>query len=89
MLAVMSSGVFSSHSTYAVIPISNTIHGPVQESLLNLSSLETKGDMEHRQWRIIKSYELRVQHNLVVLKGTHLANVEWVASHEQASRPDG
>lgn len=39
--------------------------------------------MAQQRWQIVQDFDLAVQHNLVVRRGTSLEEVTWVASHEQ------
>jgi prephenate dehydratase len=85
------SDVFKACTPYAVVPISNTIQGVVQETFLNLVHPETHhtvdtGATSAAKWEIVGSHTLSVQHNLVVRRGVELEDVEWVGSHEQVSR---
>lgn len=80
--------VFEASTPYAVVPISNTIQGVVQETLLNLVHPETYASetgSAATRWEIIGSHTLSVQHNLVVRRGVELKDVDWVGSHEQVS----
>lgn len=80
--------VFEASTPYAVVPISNTIQGVVQETLLNLVYPEThasENGSAATRWEIIGSHTLSVQHNLVVRRGAELKDVDWVGSHEQVS----
>lgn len=69
--------VYNADTPYAVLPIENTIHGVVQETLGCLLSDETTG------WRVTRTSDMGIQHALVVAEGTKRADVRWVASHEQ------
>jgi prephenate dehydratase len=80
--------VFEASTPYAVVPISNTIQGVVQETLLNLVHPDTHASENGSaaiRWEIIGSHTLSVQHNLVVRRGVELKVVVWVGSHEQVS----
>jgi prephenate dehydratase len=80
--------VFKASTPYAVVPISNTIQGVVQETLLNLIHPEThasENGSAATKWEIVGSHTLSVQHNLVVRRGVELKDVDWVGSHEQVS----
>ena len=84
----MIADVFKAATPYAVVPISNTIQGVVQETLLNLIHPETYRIEDGQptgasEWEIVGSHKLSVQHNLVVRRGVALEDVEWVGSHEQ------
>lgn len=87
--------VFKASTPYAVVPISNTIQGVVQETLLNLVTPATHekaedgtGSAAELKWEIVGSHALPVQHNLVVRQGVRLEDVEWVGSHEQVGLPE-
>jgi prephenate dehydratase len=80
--------VFEASTPYAVVPISNTIQGVVQETLLDLvypkTNVSEDGSVSTK-WEIVGSHTLSVQHNLVVRRGVELKDVDWVGSHEQVS----
>ncbi|KAJ9124511.1 hypothetical protein QFC24_003302 [Naganishia onofrii] len=83
---------YESEETYAVLPLENTIFGVVQETLACLLSLSSEGDAEVEKerkgrWRIVQTYDKRVEHCLVVpssCSDEQLDEIAWVASHEQA-----
>lgn len=72
--------VFAAETTYAVVPLENTIHGVVQETLECLLGEARRG------WSMVRTYDKPIQHALVVSRGTRLEDVRWVASHEQVRR---
>lgn len=86
---------YESGETYAVLPLENTIFGVVQETLACLLSLSSEGDGEVEKerkgrWRIVQTYDKRVEHCLVVpssCSDEQLDEIAWVASHEQVSPP--
>lgn len=69
--------VYNANTPYAVLPIENTIHGVVQETLGCLLSDET------RRWKVRGTLDMGIQHALVMSEGTEKEDVRWVASHEQ------
>ena len=72
--------VYNSSAAYSVLPIENTIHGAVLESLdclLNPSSSSPRA-------QIIAETALSISHSLVGLRGTRLEEIQYVRSHEQA-----
>lgn len=69
--------VYHADTPYAVLPIENTIHGVVQETLGCLLSDETT------RWRVTATADMGIQHALLMSEGTKWADVRWVASHEQ------
>ncbi|KAJ9123155.1 hypothetical protein QFC22_001348 [Naganishia vaughanmartiniae] len=84
---------YESRETYAVLPLENTIFGVVQETLGCLLSSEGEGDDEDEdekkgaRWRIVQTFDKRVEHCLVVSSSCsdeQLDKIAWVASHEQA-----
>ena len=72
--------VFAAETSYAVVPLENTIHGVVQETLGCLLG------EARREWSVVRTYDKPIQHALVVPSGTRLEDVRWVASHEQVRR---
>jgi prephenate dehydratase len=77
--------VFESDTDLAVIPLENTIHGVVQETLrcfCDEADAESSSTAQSR-WEIAGDLDLAVQHALVVRNGTRLEEVTWVGSHEQ------
>lgn len=72
-------GVFSAidkgECRYGVLPIENSTAGSVK----NVYEL-----MIHHNFHIVKSLRLKVDHNLLVNKGTKLENIKEIFSHEQA-----
>jgi prephenate dehydratase len=82
--------VFRSDTDLAVIPLENTIHGVVQETLRCFceEADAESSKMAQSRWEIVGDTDLAVQHALVVRKGTKLEDVTWVGSHEQV-RTDG
>ncbi|GHJ86203.1 hypothetical protein NliqN6_2605 [Naganishia liquefaciens] len=82
--------VFAADTTHAVVPLENTIHGVVQETLgcLLASSPAAAAEEEEEEgqprWSVSTTYDKPIQHALVVKRGTPIENVRWVASHEQA-----
>ena len=60
---------------YGVLPLDNSTAGGVN----NIYSL-----MQTRNFKIVKSVRLKIDHNLVAPKGTRLEDIREVFSHEQA-----
>jgi prephenate dehydratase len=73
--------VFAAETTHAVVPLENTIHGVVQETLACLLGTERDG------WSVVRTYDKGIQHALVVARGTRMEDIRWVASHEQVCFP--
>jgi prephenate dehydratase len=73
--------VFAAETTHAVVPLENTIHGIVQETLACLLGTEREG------WTVVKTYDKGIQHALVVARGSRMEDIRWVASHEQVRSP--
>ena len=75
------------------MPLNNTIHGEVKETLSCLlervaapSSKYTEGLSTIQgdgEARIVADLDLPVEHSLIVRKGTKMEEIEWVKSHEQ------
>lgn len=76
------------------MPLQNTIHGGVRETLdciaswyssskkIGKSPLVMRHDSEHSP-RIIADLDLSVNHCLIVKKGTKMEEIRWIRSHEQ------
>ncbi|WWC65464.1 uncharacterized protein I303_108082 [Kwoniella dejecticola CBS 10117] len=82
------SAIWETSATFHVLPLENTIHGGVTETLdCLLSSLhgdDTElGDTQRRR-RIIADLALPISHVLVVRKGVKKEDIRWIRSHEQA-----
>ncbi len=60
---------------YGILPIENSTAGSVKK-VYDL--------MIHRNFSIIRTFRLKVDHNLLALKGTKLEDIKQVYSHEQA-----
>ena len=60
---------------YAVIPIENSTAGSVKK-VYDL--------MISHQFRIVRTVRIKIDHNLLVKKGTKLADIREIVSHEQA-----
>ncbi len=73
--AVMES-VSASESTYGIVPIENSIEGPVG---ITLDSLAHKFDL-----KIFKEIIIPINQNLIVNRGTSMEDIEDVYSHAQA-----
>lgn len=68
------------------VPFENTIHGIVNETIKGFTEASKK-----RDWDIVASTRLSIQHCLAVRKSpegsppTQLGDIRWVTSHEQVS----
>lgn len=77
----------STDARYVVLPIENTIHGVVRETLdCLLSGLSTK--VQHsaaapQPLQIIADLVMPVRHALVAMKSSKLENIRSIRSHEQ------
>lgn len=70
-----------------VLPLENTLQGCVLETLdCLLSVLRTSNpeDPKPLERKIVADFVLPIRHCLVVRKGTKMAEIKWVRSHEQA-----
>ncbi|KAK4685268.1 hypothetical protein P7C73_g4891, partial [Tremellales sp. Uapishka_1] len=73
------SSTYASTASYIVLPLQNTLHGGVIETLDCLLSSHP-GSRPH----IIADLDLPIRHCLVARKGTKMADLKWIRSHEQA-----
>jgi prephenate dehydratase len=67
------------------MPLQNTIHGGVLEtldSLLSVLQVPPEGGARERPL-IVDSVDLGIRHCLVVKRGTRMEDIRWVRSHEQ------
>lgn len=69
------SAVQNGMADYAVIPIENSTAGQVTESQLLMESTNLK---------TVAEYYLRIEHQLIGLKGSKLSDIKTVISHPQA-----
>lgn len=72
--------MYNSSAACSVLPIENTIHGAVLESLDCLLNPSATSSRVH----IIAETALSISHSLVGRRGTRIEDVEYVRSHEQA-----
>jgi prephenate dehydratase len=83
---------------YTVLPLENTIYGPVTETLdcffgrFDYSGTNRgKGDGDRKgkgkEKEIIATLDLPIRHCLVVKRGTRMEDISVVSSHEQVSLP--
>ncbi|WWC72357.1 uncharacterized protein I206_106319 [Kwoniella pini CBS 10737] len=86
------SAIWETSATFHVLPLENTIHGGVTETLdcllsnLNFSSHSSTSNLvrEKKHRRIIADLALPISHVLVVRKGVKKEDIKWIRSHEQA-----
>ena len=68
------------------MPLRNTIHGPVIETVKSLLSvLDDSGRIKGKRPEVIGELDLSIEHCLVARKGIRMDEVKWVRSHEQVS----
>ncbi len=72
--------VASGRAEYGILPIDNSIVGPIVDSQTALYEAMAKDD----SIKLIDECSLAVKHSLVALPGTSLANLTTVASHPAA-----
>jgi len=87
-----SAAIYSDPASYLVMPLQNTIHGGVTETLdCLLSSLDhsspksANGEAGPSRPRVFGDWVLPIRHCLVAKKGVKMEDVKWVRSHEQVS----
>ncbi|WRT70462.1 uncharacterized protein IL334_007460 [Kwoniella shivajii] len=85
------SAIWERTANFHVLPLENTIHGGVTETLdCLLSNLnpftedESSIEKVKRKRRIVADLALPISHCLVVRKGTRKEDIRWIRSHEQA-----
>ncbi|OWT38011.1 prephenate dehydratase [Cryptococcus neoformans] len=79
--------VYNHSAPLIVLPLENTLQGCVLETLdCLLSVLRTSNpeDPKPLERKIVADFVLPIRHCLVVRKGTKMAEIKWVRSHEQA-----
>ncbi|ORX41200.1 Prephenate dehydratase-domain-containing protein [Kockovaella imperatae] len=79
--------VWTSDAEYIVMPLENTIHGGVRETLNCIASWY--GPVRPSMTRppgpqVMADLDLPVDHSLIVKAGISLQDIKWVKSHEQA-----
>lgn len=78
--------IYTSPAAYLVMPLQNTIHGIVTETLDSLLSPFKEMDVAGpSRPRIIGDLRLRIRHCLVAKRGIKMRDIRWVRSHEQVS----
>lgn len=91
---------FEYRARYTVLPLENTIFGPVTETFdclfrrLNTSRSCASGSdsfprttSKGKEKEIVGTLDLPIRHCLVVKRGTQMSDIRWVKSHEQVSIP--
>ena len=84
--------IYSNPAYYLVMPLQNSIHGAVSETLdCLLSSFNSSSSSDHesgpgpsRPW-LMGDLVLPIRHCLVAKKGVKQKDIRWVRSHEQVS----
>lgn len=74
--------IYTHPADFLVLPLENTLHGAVLDTVDSLLTPLTPGTKTHP--RAVADTALRIEHQLVARRGTTLAQVEFVRSHEQA-----
>ena len=67
------------------MPLQNTIHGVVTETLDAILGSKVDSVREENRPRLIGDLDLPIRHCLVVKKGVQMDQVRWIRSHEQVS----
>ena len=94
----LTSDAYEETAEYTVLPLENTIYGPVTETLdcffgrFNCSGTNHgQGDGDRKgkgkEKEIIATLDLPIRHCLVVKRGTKMEDIRIVSSHEQVSLP--
>jgi len=92
----LTSDAYEETAEYTVLPLENTIYGPVTETLdcffgrFNCSGTNHgQGDGDRKgkgkEKEIIATLDLPIRHCLVVKRGTKMEDIRIVSSHEQVS----
>jgi len=67
------------------MPLQNTIHGVVTETLDAILGSKADSARDETRPRLIGDLDLPIRHCLVVKKGVQMDQIRWIRSHEQVS----